>query len=56
MVVDSVMFSTLVIFLSCIVGLVGGGLGLFVFLDLRRKRYFIEYLNRKISNQEGKDR
>jgi ABC-type transporter Mla maintaining outer membrane lipid asymmetry permease subunit MlaE len=38
--------------LASVIGLVGGALGFWVFLDMRRKRYFLEYLNKRLSKKE----
>jgi hypothetical protein len=55
MIIDPTTFSTLVIAVCALMGLIGGGLGLFVFLDFRRKRAFVDYMNRRLSSGKGKD-
>lgn len=34
--------------------LIGGGAGLFAFFDYRRNRYFIEFINRHLTNKAFK--
>lgn len=48
MIVQNNFFSILYI-IAAVVGLIGGIVGVIAWADLRRKRFFIEYLNRRMS-------
>lgn len=37
------------------VGLLGGSLGLFAFLNWKKRRYFLEFINRKLSKRSYED-
>lgn len=41
-----------IIFVASAIGFIGGALGMFAFFDWRRKRTFIEYINRRLSEKQ----
>jgi ABC-type transporter Mla maintaining outer membrane lipid asymmetry permease subunit MlaE len=47
--IDQNYFLSILYALFAAVGLVGGIVGVITWADLRRKRYLIEYLNRRLS-------
>lgn len=54
MINESQLFSILLLLIGCsIVGLIGGCAGIYAFNDWRKKREFLEYLNKRLSR--GKD-
>lgn len=55
MILDPVIFATIVVALGSLVGLLGGVLGLIVFLEFRRKIYFLDYVNRKLSGRNDNE-
>ena len=42
----------IIILVASAIGAIGGALGLFVFFDWRRKRAFVDYMNKRLSGQQ----
>jgi heme/copper-type cytochrome/quinol oxidase subunit 2 len=56
MIDESIVFAILILsIIGAVVGIFGGVAGIFAFCSWQRKRFFLDYLNMKLSNRSEED-